>query len=445
MALFASMPPTTPARHHILGLDNVGMACSLLPRAAVRQRLAQLFDDARTAGRRVVVVVERPTQLPRELELSGDLSYRIELAAPTSEQRQEQLSRLLGSLDPADLSELAQRTAGYQRADLTRLAARVCENALLRSITSGGAMAKMSAGPDSPSLPADYALDVRPALAATRPAVLDVVAAERLPAVSWSAVGGYTEVRQRLEAVLACVRAGRVGKVGLSPPSGALLHGPSGCGKTLLVQALATSCDMNVVAVRSAALLGRYLGETEQRIRAVFAAARKARPCLVVIDDVDALAARRAEDEGGQESAGGVEARALSQLLNEIDGINDAAGVFVLGCTNQPVAALDSAMLRPGRLELQLAVERPGAMDAEEILRVCLRETATADDVDVQALAELARTAASNKFSGADLAGLVQAAALTALRGGREAVGLADLQEAFRQRRQSHGLQQRFQ
>ena len=187
-----------------------------------------------------------------------------------------------------------------------------------------------------------------------------------VPNVAWSDVGGLDEIKQRLqEAVQWPLRHPELFEaVHLAPPKGALICGPPGCGKTLIAKALATEAGVNFVSVKGPELLSMYVGESERGLRDVFRKARQAAPCIIFFDEIDALASARSH--GGSDS--GVGARVLSQLLTELDGIEELKGVFVLAATNR-LDLLDPALLRPGRFDIQLEIARARRCLARENLR----------------------------------------------------------------------------
>ena len=150
----------------------------------------------------------------------------------------------------------------------------------------------------------------------------------------------------------------------MTPPKGALLCGPPGCGKTLIAKALATEAGVNFVSVKGPELLSMYVGESERGLRDVFRKARQAAPCIIFFDEIDALASARSR--GGNDS--GVGARVLSQLLTELDGIEELKGVFVLAATNR-LDLLDPALLRPGRFDIQFEIAAARRRRAGEDLR----------------------------------------------------------------------------
>jgi len=198
----------------------------------------------------------------------------------------------------------------------------------------------------------------------------------------------------------------------IPPPSGVLFHGPSGVGKTLAAQCLASSLSLPVVKVIAADILDQWLGGSEAAIRSLFARARSASPCVLLFDDIDAIASNRNDDDGDSTN---VQSRILSTLLNEMDGVSSQAnrgGVLVLATTNR-LSAIDSALLRPGRLEEHIELGLPSALDIEEILGLHLAKIRVHERVDVSDLAQRLESVAA---SGADVEGLCTGACLHAIR-----------------------------
>jgi transitional endoplasmic reticulum ATPase len=198
-----------------------------------------------------------------------------------------------------------------------------------------------------------------------------------------------------------------------------LLYGPSGCGKTMIAEGLAHECHCNFVAVKLQDLFSPFLGESEAFLRRLFRTARKATPCMLFLDDLDTMAAKRdlsGADGGG---SGGVGGRILATLLNEMDGIESNDGVVVVAATNRR-DAVDPALLRPGRLDVIVEVGMPTAEDREAILRVHTRRMPLGAGLDLAAVAGDLRVAGrrgeGGGMTGAGLKQVCQAAAFAAMR-----------------------------
>jgi transitional endoplasmic reticulum ATPase len=228
-----------------------------------------------------------------------------------------------------------------------------------------------------------------------------------LPQLTLDDVGDMAEVKQALtEAVIwPLTYPDTFDRFGVQPPHGVLLYGPPGCGKTFLVRALAGTGRANVLAVKGAELLSKWVGESERGVRELFRRARHAAPTIVFLDEMDALAPAR-----GGSSDGGVTDRVVAALLTELDGIEALRDVCVIGATNRP-DLIDPALLRPGRLDRLVYVGPPDAAARREVLAAAARRTPLAPDVDLAALA-----AAGEGYSAADCAALVREAALAAMR-----------------------------
>jgi transitional endoplasmic reticulum ATPase len=229
-----------------------------------------------------------------------------------------------------------------------------------------------------------------------------------VPNVGWDDVGGLQDVKQRLrEAVEWPMKYGDLFRsFHLSPPKGLLLSGPPGCGKTLIAKALASETEVNFISVKGPELMSMYVGESERGVREVFHKARQAAPCIVFFDEIDAMASTRG---GGGHQDAGVGGRVLSQLLTELDGIEELKGVLVLAATNRR-DLLDPALLRPGRFDLQIELPLPDQSAREKIFQVHLRDRPLAKEVTARWLAEQ-----TQGFSGAEIEGVCHRAMMSTL------------------------------
>jgi transitional endoplasmic reticulum ATPase len=334
------------------------------------------------------------------------------------------------------MSHLAEITHGFVGADLEALcreAAMICLRRLMPDIDYGLAtipyeqLAQLEVHMD----------DFLAALREVEPSAIREVFVE-VPDVRWEDVGGLTGVKERLkEAVEWPLKYAHIfKKAGIKPPKGILLSGPPGCGKTLLAKAIATESRVNFLSVKGPALMSKYVGESERGVREIFKTARQAAPCIIFLDETEALLPARGA--GGGDSH--VSERVLSQFLAELDGIEELKGVLVLGATNR-LDMLDAAVLRPGRFDAIVEIPLADEADRREIFAVHLRGKPLAKGVSAKQLA-----AKSEGLSGAEIAGVCNQAAQAAVRravaaelaqeGAGEAKVLilpADLEEALKE------------
>jgi transitional endoplasmic reticulum ATPase len=365
----------------------------------------------------VIAATNRADALDPALRRAGRFDREINIPIPDRQGRREILeihSRGMPLADTVALDRLAETTHGFVGADLEALCREAAMAALRRTLPDFG-LGQASVPYDTLSgitvQPDDFAAARREVQASALREVFTEV-----PDVRWDDVGGLDDVRERLtEAVEWPLRhAALFDAVNVRPPKGILLAGPPGCGKTLLARALATEAEANFISVKGPELLSKYVGASEEKVREIFRKARAAAPCIVFFDEVDALAPTRT---GGGGTDGGVANRVLAQLLTEIDGVEDLEDVVVIGATNRP-DRLDPALLRPGRFDEIVRVDRPDAAARRAILSVHLRDKPTAETLDLDGL-----VAATDGFSGADLAACCQRAALDAMRPAIQAAG----------------------
>ena len=248
-----------------------------------------------------------------------------------------------------------------------------------------------------------------------------VIDAER-PVTRFTDVAGYAAVKTEISEVTEYLRdPGRWHRAGARGPRGVLMAGPPGTGKTLLARAVAGEAHVPFFSVSGSGFVEMFVGLGAARVRDLFEQARSCAPAIVFIDEIDALGARR--DQGGMVGSDERE-QTLNQLLAEMDGFEESAGVVVLAATNRP-DALDPALRRPGRFDREVIVPLPDRSERAAILASHARGKSLGQDADLGQVA-----AATPGFSGADLANLVNEAAVTAVRGGRSTLTAADFASA---------------
>jgi transitional endoplasmic reticulum ATPase len=378
---------------------------------AFRQVVGGLVRD----GSAVVCTTARPEAVDPALRAPDLLALQIGVPLPDAALRREQLAVLTRGMPLAEdvrLDELGGRTPGFVAADLAALAREAGVRAALRQKEEV----------DSPTV---TMADFEAALEVVRPTSMAESTLE-VAEVALDDVGDMADVKQMLtEAVLwPLTYPDTFARLGVQPPRGVLLYGPPGCGKTYLVKAIAGTGRANVLAVKGAELLNKWVGESERAVRELFRRAREAAPTLVFLDEVDALAPIR-----GQAGDGGTTDRVVASLLTELDGVEALRNVVVVGATNRP-DLVDPALLRPGRLERLVYVPPPDAPARAEILRAAARNVPLASDVDLGALAT-----GLDGFSAADCAALVREAALAAMRESLDAASVTAEHVAAARRR----------
>jgi len=243
--------------------------------------------------------------------------------------------------------------------------------------------------------------------------------------ITFAEVGGAGEAVTELREVTEFLKnPDRFQRLGGKMPKGVLLVGPPGTGKTLLARATAGEASVPFFSMSAAEFVEMFVGVGASRVRDLFDKAKKTAPSIIFIDEIDAIGGRR----GGVGSMGGSHEereQTLNQLLAEMDGFEAATGVIVMAATNRP-EVLDPALLRPGRFDRQIVVDLPDLVGRQEILRIHARSVMLADDVDLMTIARI-----TPGFSGADLANVINEAALLAARGGKLAVEMADVDAAI--------------
>lgn len=241
--------------------------------------------------------------------------------------------------------------------------------------------------------------------------------------ISFDDVEGVDEAEESLAEIVDYLHdPGKYKEIGATMPKGVLLVGPPGTGKTMLAKAVAGEANVPFFSISGSEFVEMFVGMGASKVRDLFKQAKEKAPCIVFIDEIDAIGQKR--NTGGM---GGNDEReqTLNQLLTEMDGFDSNSGVMILAATNRP-ESLDPALTRPGRFDRRVPVELPDLDGREKILKVHAKKIKTADDVDFKTIARMASGA-----SGAELANIVNEAALRAVRAGRKCATQADLEESI--------------
>ena len=403
--IFEEAEEAAPAIVFVDEIDSIapkrGEAGGDVERRVVAQLLS-LMDGLDERGEVVVIgATNRVDAIDPALRRGGRFDREIEIGVPNERGRREILdvhTRRMPLADDVDSDRLAARTHGFVGADLESLVTEAAMVALRRGRRDDA---------DAPITDLEVTrADVEAAMASVDPSAMREYVAES-PTTTFADVGGLADAKQTLERAVTwpLTYAPLFDAAETDPPTGVLLHGPPGTGKTLLARAIAGESGVNFVQVAGPELLDRYVGESEKAVREVFERARQAAPAIVFFDEIDAVAANR-DDAGGDS---GVGERVVSQLLTELDRVSDHPSLLVLAATNRK-AALDPALLRPGRLESHVLVPTPDEAARREILDVHLDDRPLGDDIDRDDLA--ART---EGYSGADITAVVREASMRAI------------------------------
>jgi transitional endoplasmic reticulum ATPase len=382
-----------------------------LERRVVAQLLA-LMDGLKGRGQVIVIAATNlPDSIDPALRRGGRFDREIEVGIPDKKGRLEIFqvhSRGVPLADDVKIEEFANTTHGFVGADIALLVKEAAMHALRKIIP------QIKIDEEIPSEVLDALRVTNEDFAEARknvePSAMREVLVE-VPDITWKQVGGLDDVKQDLkEAVEWPLRYPEVfERLQTRPPKGILMFGPPGTGKTLLAKAVANESECNFIAIKGPELLSKWVGESEKGVREIFRKARQASPSIIFFDEIDALVPKRGSYQGSSHVTESV----VSQILTELDGMEELKNVTILAATNRP-DMLDDALLRPGRLERHIYVPAPDAESRRKIFDVYLGgETGNilAKDVDVEAMVK--RT---DGYVGADIESLVREAKMAAMR-----------------------------
>ena len=353
----------------------------------------------------VIGTTNRVNSIDPALRRPGRFEHEIHIGVPDLAGRQQILSihtRRMPLASDVDLQYIAEKTIGFVGADVTSL----CREAGYSALRNAVPQEDLEEGDVFIEGLKVNANDFQSALKVIKPSAMREVLVQIPPDISWDQIGGLEEVKKIIiESIVYGIQKPDAYKAaGIRPAKGLLLYGPPGTGKTLLAKAVANQCGANFIAVRGPELRSKWFGESEEKIRFIFAKAREVAPAIIFFDEIDSLGAARGRDVSG------ISDSLVNQLLTEMDGIETLENVFVIAATNA-AELLDPALLRPGRFDMQVFIPLPDEETRKSIFLVHTRTIPVDKKVEVVELAHL-----TNGFSGADISEVCRLAALTALR-----------------------------
>eukprot|EP00904_Undaria_pinnatifida_P012547 jgi/Undpi1/8422/HiC_scaffold_25.g10890.m1 len=380
-------------------------------RRIVSQMLT-LMDGLKARASVVVIgATNRPNSMDPALRRFGRFDREIDIGVPDENAGRLEIFRIhtrnMKLDDDVDPEAIARETHGFVGADIAAL----CTEAAMQCIREKMDLIDIEEETidaevlDAMAVSMDH---FRFSLGVSNPSSLRETVVE-VPTVTWNDIGGLAGVKRELQELVQypVEHPEKFEKFGMSPSRGVLFYGPPGCGKTLMAKAVANECQANFISVKGPELLTMWFGESEANVRDVFEKARAAAPCVLFFDELDSIAQNRGGSSG---DGGGAADRVMNQLLTEMDGVGSKKNVFIIGATNRP-DIIDSALMRPGRLDQLIYIPMPDHDSRLSILKAVLRKTPISKDVDLEYLA-----AQMEKFTGADLTEICQRAAKIAIR-----------------------------
>jgi len=409
--IFEEAKNNAPSIIFIDELDSIapkrGEVTGEVERRVVAQLLS-LLDGLEGRGEIIVIgATNRVNDIDIALRRPGRFDKEIEIGVPDTDGRYEILqihTRGMPLFEDVDLRTLAERTHGFVGADVEALAKEAAMLAIRQILP------KIDL--DKP-IPFEVLNSIRIkmkdftlALNNIEPSALREVVISQ-PKETWEDVGGLEDAKLQLREVIEwpLKYPELYSHLSSKPPNGILLYGPPGTGKTLLAKALAHESEINFISVKGPEFLSKWVGESEKAVRETFRKARSAAPCIVFFDEIDAIAGMRGRSAGSE-----VTDQVISQLLTEMDGLEDLKDVILLAATNRP-DMLDPAMLRSGRFGKHIEIPMPDFETRKEIFKIHLQNKPLAKDVNYDTLTE-----ALEDYTGADIQAICEEATLLTIR-----------------------------
>ena len=380
-----------------------------LERRIVSQLLT-LMDGMKSRGKIIVIAAtNRPDSIDPALRRPGRFDREIEIGIPDDEGRLQILNihtRGMPLDKNVNIKQISKTTHGFVGADLEVL----CKEAAMRSLRRILPEINLEEEKVSKEVLQKIKItknDFTDALKEVRPSALREVLVQ-IPDVSWDDVGGLDELKEELQEAIEWPLKHKEAfeYAHVKPPKGVLLYGPPGTGKTLIAKAVAKTTESNFISIKGPELLSKWVGESEKGVREIFRKARQAAPCIIFLDEIDALVPRR----GSGNSDSHVTENIVSQILTEIDGLEELNNVLIIGATNR-LDIVDPALLRPGRFDRVIEVPNPNIKGIEMIFKIHTKDKPLSEDVNLKTISEL-----SKGFSGAEIEEVCNRASLCGVK-----------------------------
>ena len=380
-----------------------------LERRIVSQLLT-LMDGMKSRGKIIVIAAtNRPDSIDPALRRPGRFDREIEIGIPDDEGRLQILNihtRGMPLDKNVNIKQISKTTHGFVGADLEVL----CKEAAMRSLRRILPEINLEEEKVSKEVLQKIKItknDFTDALKEVRPSALREVLVQ-IPDVSWDDVGGLDELKEELQESIEWPLKHKEAfeYAHVKPPKGVLLYGPPGTGKTSIAKAVAKTTESNFISIKGPELLSKWVGESEKGVREIFRKARMAAPCIIFFDEIDALVPKRGS--GGSDSH--VTENIVSQILTEIDGLEELNNVLIIGATNR-LDIVDPALLRPGRFDRVIEVPNPNIKGIEMIFKIHTKDKPLSEDVNLKTISEL-----SKGFSGAEIEEVCNRASLCGVK-----------------------------
>lgn len=418
--LFALARKNTPAIILIDDIDALAPAHGNEPisashRQTVNQLLSEMdhIDETKNHELFLIGTTNRIEALDQGLLRPGRFDWQVHVPLPSDKDRKEIIEKGLKMIKASpelNVSVLSDKMIGLSSADIVNV---INEAAIFAAVNNkkivdneafNAAFKKVSA----------YEVEISPILSAT------IVSPNEIK-TNFASVAGMNEAKTEVAEIVDFLRNPvAFTRLGAKPPKGIIIYGPPGTGKTLMARAIAGEAKATFIAVSGAEFEDKYVGVGAQRVKELFKLARKYSPCIVFIDEIDALLSARGNEQMGYHD------QVVNQFLNEMDNIQESKneGIIFIGATNR-VEAIDPAVLRPGRFDRKVYFRLPSVQERADILKLYCDKVRLAPDVNIKTLAQI-----TVGYSGADLANLVNEAAIEATRKNKASVDMASFEEA---------------